>query len=94
MKPLHLALVSETYVPEINGVAMTVGRLVDGLRGNGHRVNVVRPRQRADDRGEAGELALPGLPLPGYPGLRFGLPATGRLKAAWRAARPGRWASR
>ena len=92
MKPLHLALVSETYVPEINGVAMTVGRLVDGLRGNGHRVNVVRPRQHADDRGEAGDMVLPGLPLPGYSGrrfgLRFGLPATGRLKAAWRVARP------
>jgi glycosyltransferase involved in cell wall biosynthesis len=92
MPRLDLAIVTETYPPEVNGVAMTVGRLVDGLRGNGHRVRVFRPRQHASDpdRGmqENGDLALPGFPLPGYAGLRFGLPAKRRLRAAWRAARP------
>ena len=28
---LHIALVTETYVPEVNGVAITIGRMVHGL---------------------------------------------------------------
>jgi glycosyltransferase involved in cell wall biosynthesis len=85
---LDIAFVTETYPPEVNGVAMTVGRLVDGLRVLGHRVSVVRPRQHDGDLGEAEDLALAGLPLPGYPGLRFGLPAGRSLARQWRHRRP------
>ncbi|MDD5297190.1 MAG: glycosyltransferase family 1 protein [Rhodocyclaceae bacterium] len=88
MKPLHIALVTETYPPEINGVAMTVGRLVAGMRARGHRVEVVRPRQYREARGTGLDLALPSLPLPGYAGLRFGLPARGALIARWKGDRP------
>jgi glycosyltransferase involved in cell wall biosynthesis len=88
MKTLDIAFVTETYPPEVNGVAMTVGRLVGGLRERGHRVSVVRPRQGKDDTGNEYELALSGLPLPGYPGLRFGLPAGRRLARQWRQQRP------
>jgi hypothetical protein len=85
---LNIAFVTETYPPEVNGVAMTVGRLVDGMRALGHRVSVVRPRQHDGDLGEAEDLALAGLPLPGYPGLRFGLPAGRQLARQWRHRRP------
>ncbi|PKO87876.1 MAG: glycoside hydrolase [Betaproteobacteria bacterium HGW-Betaproteobacteria-12] len=85
---LEIALVSETFFPEVNGVAMTVGRLVDGLRERGHRVEVIRPRQTHDDRGGRDERVVPGLPLPGYYGLRFGLPAGGQLTRRWRQRRP------
>ena len=88
MRTLDIAFVTETYPPEVNGVAMTVGRLVGGLRELGHRVSVIRPRQGKSDAGGEHELALPGLPLPGYPGLRFGLPAGGRLARQWRQRRP------
>lgn len=97
MPRLDLVIVSETYPPEVNGVAMTVASLVQGLRDNGHRVRLVRPRQHAADSGDdsggasdrdCGDLVLPGLPLPGYAGLRCGLPARRLLRAAWRAARP------
>ncbi len=88
MRTLDIAFVTETYPPEVNGVAMTVGRLVGGLRELGHRVSVIRPRQGRSDAGSEHELALPGLPLPGYPGLRFGLPAGGRLARQWRQWRP------
>lgn len=86
MPSLAITIVTETYPPEVNGVAMTISRLVDGLRKNGHRVNVIRPRQHAADQGE--DLTLPGFPLPGYAGLRFGMPAKRRLRAEWRLARP------
>lgn len=85
---LAIAFVTETFPPEVNGVAMTVGRLVGGMRERGHRVSVIRPRQGKDDTGSEHEVALPGLPLPGYPGLRFGLPAGRQLVRRWRQQRP------
>ncbi len=88
MSAMNIAVVTETHPPEVNGVAMTVGRLIEGLRGRGHCVRVVRPRQSGADRGGEGDLLLNGLPLPGYAGLRFGLPAGGALARAWRAERP------
>ena len=85
---LSIAFVTETFPPEVNGVAMTVGRLVGGLPARDHQVSVVRPRQGRGDAGSEHELALPGLPLPGYPGLKFGLPAGRRLVRQWRQQRP------
>ncbi|TBR15334.1 glycosyltransferase family 4 protein [Rugosibacter aromaticivorans] len=89
---LHIALVTETWRPEINGVAMTLGRLTDGLRHLGHRFTLVRPRQHAADipAAEANlrEVLVAGCPIPGYRGLHFGLPAKARLLNAWREDRP------
>lgn len=88
--PLKLALVTETYPPEVNGVAMTLGRLSKGLRARGHAVSIVRPRQRNELSGTLpdGGLLVPGLPIPRYPELRFGLPAMRRLISLWRTAMP------
>lgn len=87
-RALRIALVTETFPPEVNGVAMTLGHLVSGLRRRGHTVDVVRPRQHGEDRGETGETVVSGVPIPRYPGLRFGLPAGGRLRRQWRQERP------
>jgi glycosyltransferase involved in cell wall biosynthesis len=89
---VKLALVTETFPPEINGVAMTFGVIARELGRRGHAVTVYRPR-RDDLPGGAApsefkEVALPGIPLPGYPLLRLGLPAGGRLKKLWRDERP------
>nr|WP_269749977.1 glycosyltransferase family 1 protein [Pseudomarimonas arenosa] len=84
-------MVSETYPPEVNGVALTVANLRRHLQQDGHRVSLVRPRQSADAATpEAAEDALlvGGLPIPRYPGLRFGLPAGRALRQHWRAQRP------
>ena len=85
---LRVALVTETYPPEVNGVALTLARLVDGLREYGHRVQVIRPRQEGNDIGGPDDLLVPGLPIPGYPGLRFGLPAHRKLRSRWQSERP------
>jgi glycosyltransferase involved in cell wall biosynthesis len=85
---MRYAIVTETYPPEINGVALTVQSLEHGLRTRGHVVDVIRPRQKRDSRPAAHEHLLPGLSLPRYPGLRFGLPATGRLISLWNLHRP------
>ncbi|MDP2823723.1 MAG: glycosyltransferase family 1 protein [Sulfuritalea sp.] len=90
--PLHVAIVSETYPPEVNGVAMTLGRMVQGLLARGHRVSLTRPRQHALDTplasAQHSTTLVRGLPIPGYAGLRFGLPAPRLLRRQWRADRP------
>ena len=64
---LHIALVSETFPPEVNGVANTLGRLCQGLRERGHRLQLVRPRQADDTAPNDDQLLLTrGWPLPGY----------------------------
>ncbi|MFP4280090.1 MAG: glycosyltransferase family 4 protein [Halochromatium sp.] len=87
---LHVALVTETYPPEINGVANTLAQLARGLERRGHQTSLVRPRQPADRRQarQARELLVAGVPLPGYRGLRFGWPALGAVQRRWREARP------
>ncbi len=91
-EPLHIALVTETFPPEVNGVAMTLGRLVEGTARRGHRVDVIRPRQhKGDAEAQADgihQAPVPGVPLPRYQGLKMGLPARGRLLRRWRADRP------
>lgn len=89
---LLVAVVTETYPPEINGVANTMRHLVEGLEKRGHRIHLIRPRQQRDrslPKGQVRRLTLiPGMPIPGYRGLRFGLPAVGTLRATWGRLRP------
>lgn len=87
---MKIGIVTETYPPETNGVALTVHGLVHGLRGRGHQVQVVRPRQACEARTdeESDTLRVAGADIPRYPGLRFGLPAGRQLLRAWRGQRP------
>lgn len=88
---MRYAIVTETYPPEVNGVALTVQGLEQGLRARGHEVSVIRPRQAnepAAARGNEHEFLVRGAPLPRYPGLRLGLPATRKLIAQWQKTRP------
>ena len=82
-------LVTETYPPEINGVALTVQSLHVGLKALGHDVGLVRPArpdELSDDSPEL--LRVDGAPIPRYPGMRFGLPAGRKLAARWMRQRP------
>ncbi len=84
---MKLALVTETYPPEVNGVAMTLSRIVGGLRERGNLVEVARPRQK-HERGPTEDFLVPGVAIPFYDALRIGLPAVGRLEERWRRWRP------
>ncbi|WP_183960777.1 glycosyltransferase family 4 protein [Chiayiivirga flava] len=85
---MRIALVTETYPPEVNGVALTVQGLEQGLRRMGHAVEVIRPQQGLSDAPDARQVLVPGAAVPRYPGLRFGWPAKRRLSALWRGHRP------
>ena len=92
MRPLHVAMVTETYPPEVNGVARTVGLMAEGLQKCGHSVQLVRPRQNGHDLAVRGprfeELLGRGVPIPRYAQLKMGLPAKGELVQAWSERRP------
>lgn len=76
VKPLNIAIVSETWPPEINGVALSVMQLAKGLQERGHRILLVRP----DQKHQSSEFTPDALCLvraqaiPQYPELKFGWP--------------------
>lgn len=87
---MNLSIVTETYPPEVNGVAMTLHRISGELTRQGHRVDIVRPRQSSEAQNATYDDALivAGLPLPGYDGLHFGLPCRSKLRKHWESKRP------
>ncbi len=87
---MKICIVTETFPPEVNGVAMTLSRISTGLRKKGHIVTIVRPRQSSEARNANYEFEtiVPGLPLPGYDGLRFGLPCRSTLRKVWEVETP------
>ena len=89
---MKLAIVTETFPPEINGVAMTFGVIAGELGRRGHSVAVYRPwRSDLPARGipaDYRQIAMAGLPIPGYPLLRIGLPAGRKLRRIWSRERP------
>ncbi len=91
-KTLRVAFVTETYPPEVNGVANTAVRFVEGLRARDHEIQLVRPRQGRTDRAGDGtdfeEVLMRGLPIPRYPELKMGLPARQALLRLWSRHRP------
>ncbi|MCC5834735.1 MAG: glycosyltransferase family 1 protein [Opitutales bacterium] len=88
---MKIALVTETYPPEINGVAMTLGQLTRGWADRGYQVEVVTPARKDRNWQENLDISLvevPGLPIPRYSELRFGLPCVFRLQRLWQDLRP------
>jgi glycosyltransferase involved in cell wall biosynthesis len=89
---LRVAVVTETYPPEVNGVAMTIGRMVEGLRRRDHQIQLIRPKQNSADQ-PADEASLShhlqrGMSIPRYQGLKMGLPARAGLSKLWAGQRP------
>lgn len=89
---MRLSVVTETWPPEINGVSLTLSKLVQGLCARNHQVQLIRPRQtRADEAlRQSGfeEVLMRGMPIPRYPELKLGLPGTRALIQAWTLKRP------
>src|SRR5262245_5712713 len=89
---LRVAVVTETYPPEVNGVARTVGLMVDALCERGYEIQLVRPRQRSDrplspDEGPE-ERLVAGFAIPFYRHLQVGVATPGMLRREWTRWRP------
>ena len=94
---MRLSIVTDTFPPDVNGVANTLRRLQVLMRARGHAVEVILPGDLLDAAVGAGMvpadepssgLRLAAVPLPGYKGLRIGLPSRSALVKHWRVHRP------
>jgi glycosyltransferase involved in cell wall biosynthesis len=89
---LRIAVVTETWPPEVNGVAVTLAKLVQALGHRNHNVQLIRPRQTKSDLpmqdASLEEVLMRGMPIPRYPELKLGLPSKKTLVNAWSVRRP------
>lgn len=81
---MRIGIVTDTYVPDINGVANTLGRFCEGLVERGHEVEVIRSGKAITDR----ETSVLSWPLPGYWEIKVGAPLPGQLCRRWKKDRP------
>lgn len=93
---MKIALITETFPPQINGVSRTLGRLADFLVSQGHEVLVVHPRYADKGVSEIAQqlvhsyelVEMPAWPLPFYREVVLPRPPLGRYKQALDAFKP------
>ena len=83
---MRIAYVTESFPPDVNGVAHTAVRVAEQLVNRGHQVLVIAPeaasgRPRPDRALGFPVVRVPSLPVPAYPGFRVGIPGA-RVRAA------------
>jgi len=83
---MRIAIITESFPPDVNGVAHCVVRVAENLVRKGHHPLVIAPepgRAAADaDRLLAFPVErVPSVPVPGYPTFRLGLPSPATRKA-------------
>ena len=84
---MRIDIVTDTFAPDVNGVAMTIGRLVDGLRKKGHLVHVIRSGDEKETE-EEDTTSARFLRMPGYKEIRIGLPRPVKFRKRWFRKRP------
>ena len=86
---MKLMLITDTYPPDINGVARSLSTFAAGLAARGHELEIVTTLAALE--GEPDPLprqVVLAMPLPGYPGLRIGFSTTGQMQARLEKFRP------
>jgi phosphatidylinositol alpha 1,6-mannosyltransferase len=86
---VRVAIVTESFPPDVNGVANSVLRVAEHLMTRGHQPLVVAPAPATGLAKVPAPLPypvvrVPSVAMPGYPSFRLGLPATRRIGAAMR----------
>jgi len=81
---MNIAIVTDTYPPDINGAALTLGRLTNSLIQLGHIVTVIHASTANEDY----ETSLAGFRFPFYKDVNIGYPRTFKLRSIWKKERP------
>lgn len=88
-KALTIAVVTETWYPDINGVAHSIGKIVKGLLDLGVHIQLYHLQEEdanIDNRIEY--YPLKGQRLPFYREVKVGFPASRKLQQYWEKSRP------
>jgi phosphatidylinositol alpha 1,6-mannosyltransferase len=78
---MRIAIITESFAPDLNGVSNCVQRVADHLVQRGHQPLIIAPEPASATRGDQpGPVPypverVPSVSLPGYPGFRLGLPS-------------------
>lgn len=77
---MRIAIITESFPPDVNGVAHSVVRVAEHLFRSGHTPMVIAPAPSSSTRGLTGAhpypvVRVPSVPMPRYRGLRLGLPS-------------------
>lgn len=84
---MRIAIVTETYPPQLNGVSRTLSQLVRELRRRGHDVLVVHP-DYGEISDDAAHITVPAVRLPFYREIRLPIPPFGGTLRALDRFRP------
>ena len=86
LRHMRIAIVTESFLPQVNGVSNTVRHTVDHLHATGHQVLVLAPGPGPDEHRGVPVIRVRSVGLPGYPSFPVGLPDRGvhRALAAFR----------
>lgn len=73
---LKIAIVTETWPPELNGVALSLVQICKGLQRLGHKILLIRPyqKQKCMDFSPNKECLVYGQTIPKYSQMQFGWP--------------------
>ena len=87
---LKIAIVTETWPPEINGVALSMMQLCQGLQRRGHEILLVRPIQKTacNEFHPNKECLVVAQAIPKYPGMQFGWPQYLKVSKAFEKFSP------
>ncbi|MDW3214420.1 MAG: glycosyltransferase family 1 protein [Ilumatobacteraceae bacterium] len=85
--PLRVAIVSESFLPSVNGVTNSVLRVIEHLREHGHEVLVIAPGPGEEWYGDVPVVRVRAFDVPRYEDLRVGMPLA-RLTSVLRDFRP------
>ncbi len=86
---MRIAIITESFPPDVNGVAHCVVRVAENLVSKGHHPLVIAPESAQDTASADAQFPypverVPSIPLPGYPSFRLGLPTPKTRRAITR----------
>ncbi|MFM7604550.1 MAG: glycosyltransferase family 4 protein [Prosthecobacter sp.] len=85
---MRILVVTDTYPPDINGVAKSLHTLSEGLAKRGHAVEVVTTLEAYEEEPGLPRHVMSSMPLPGYETLRMGFASSREIGILLDSFRP------
>lgn len=85
---MRILIVTDTYPPDINGVARSLQTLSEGLAKRGHVIEVVTTLEASSREPGLPRHVMSSMPVPGYDALRIGFASGRELSVLFDSFRP------